>query len=672
MKIAGKQVYNVRRVTGTVSLGGSEHVYADTAFGVVEVNLPDPAVSGDVVRVYPASATSSGATATIYSLGPPIDGVAAPFVFSDASYRFVDFICVAGEWITVRVKAGANAVVVSDTAPASPAIGDLWFDSLNAVMFVWYDDGTDSDWIDVSGFSGGGTVKSVNGIGPDGLGNVAVALTSVTTGVLSARPLVANQGDVYVVSGDPTPANNGITFIRTSTGTWAEIGSAGLAANDARYVNVTGDTMTGDLFIGATPTYTLISQNQIDLRNGVGPTATRTFLNSEIVYVRDLTEGTTEVHAGSIHIFDAAGNPGLVNAPQHATTKQYVDQQDALKVSKAGDTMTGALVLHADPTLNLQAATKQYVDSRVPTVVQNIWDGITTVAPKHAWGVTRLVANLGSAGNVVMSGHGVNSPNFPWDVGTYNSAVQATIGSQTSPTWLGVKSFADQIGGRHLYANDVSLIAVNGQFPAMKMGRYYAPIFSADSASRFMQDSSAGHNTLLQAADRFGNGVVTSVDGLAAIVTFGNANAGAASSDQAGRRLFSVYDFVANGTNSSNATTGFTIARDPTAGRINMLHNGSYRFTGMPYNTAAGLLNVVAIRWVGNQLTMIVNGTVQTVTLATSGGTFRYSNILMGGDFQTTNAAMFGGHIGHAMLWHWHIPSIAELQTLSTTMLANL
>lgn len=36
------------------------------------------------------------------------------------------------------------------------------------------------------------------------------------------------------------------------------------------------------------------------------------------------------------------------------------------KVSKAGDTMTGFLVLHADPDANLKAATKQYVDTMLP------------------------------------------------------------------------------------------------------------------------------------------------------------------------------------------------------------------------------------------------------------------------------------------------------------------
>jgi len=50
------------------------------------------------------------------------------------------------------------------------------------------------------------------------------------------------------------------------------------------------------------------------------------------------------------------GAPGSVD-------KSYVDTADALKVAKAGDTMSGPLVLPADPTLALQAAPKQYVDA---------------------------------------------------------------------------------------------------------------------------------------------------------------------------------------------------------------------------------------------------------------------------------------------------------------------
>src|SRR5271168_343457 len=44
-----------------------------------------------------------------------------------------------------------------------------------------------------------------------------------------------------------------------------------------------------------------------------------------------------------------------------AATKQYADT----RVSRSGDTLTGALMLAVDPTTTLQAATKGYVDTQV-------------------------------------------------------------------------------------------------------------------------------------------------------------------------------------------------------------------------------------------------------------------------------------------------------------------
>lgn len=57
--------------------------------------------------------------------------------------------------------------------------------------------------------------------------------------------------------------------------------------------------------------------------------------------------------------------PGDPTFNLQAATKQYVDAGDSLRVLKSGDTMTGALVLPGNPTLALQAATKQYVDAAV-------------------------------------------------------------------------------------------------------------------------------------------------------------------------------------------------------------------------------------------------------------------------------------------------------------------
>ncbi len=47
----------------------------------------------------------------------------------------------------------------------------------------------------------------------------------------------------------------------------------------------------------------------------------------------------------------------------HASTKEYVDTTNSSKINKSGDTMTGFLTLHATPTNNFHSATKSYVDS---------------------------------------------------------------------------------------------------------------------------------------------------------------------------------------------------------------------------------------------------------------------------------------------------------------------
>lgn len=44
-------------------------------------------------------------------------------------------------------KAGF-AVSVSATSPSNPTSGDLWYDSTNGVMLIYYNDGTTSQWVE--------------------------------------------------------------------------------------------------------------------------------------------------------------------------------------------------------------------------------------------------------------------------------------------------------------------------------------------------------------------------------------------------------------------------------------------------------------------------------------------------------------------------------------------
>lgn len=91
-----------------------------------------------------------------------------------------------------------------------------------------------------------GAVKKVNGVIPDASGEVSISFGNVTTGTLANRPVnPGNNGNIYVVSSDGTASNNGRTYISDAIN-WQEV-TSNIAATDARYVKLTGSTMSGDI-----------------------------------------------------------------------------------------------------------------------------------------------------------------------------------------------------------------------------------------------------------------------------------------------------------------------------------------------------------------------------------------------------------------------------------------
>jgi hypothetical protein len=83
--------------------------------------------------------------------------------------------------------------------------------------------------------------------------------------------------------------------------------------------------------------------------------------------IADFAAGTLPISGGTMTgSLTLAANPTVA---LQAATKQYVDAQAAAALPIAGGAMTGVLTLAADPTAALQAATKEYVDSQVGTAV---------------------------------------------------------------------------------------------------------------------------------------------------------------------------------------------------------------------------------------------------------------------------------------------------------------
>ncbi len=110
-------------------------------------------------------------------------------------------------------------------------------------------------------------------------------------------------------------------------------------------INTTHTYQTGGITLGEDSNGISASDRSIPGGNfdqfmGLG--STELFLDD---YAAD---GLTSVKAGFISLTESniTSNPKLPTAPEHVVVKAYVDTADSLKVSKAGDTMTGTLIIN--------------------------------------------------------------------------------------------------------------------------------------------------------------------------------------------------------------------------------------------------------------------------------------------------------------------------------------
>ena len=106
---------------------------------------------------------------------------------------------------------GGASVSISDSAPSSPSAGDLWFDSSEGIMYIYYNDGDSSQWVGVSGYS------TNQGFDSDQI--VSIVNENVSNGSFTLSGL----SDVTVTNRNPTffenVSNVGHLWINDSDGT---------------------------------------------------------------------------------------------------------------------------------------------------------------------------------------------------------------------------------------------------------------------------------------------------------------------------------------------------------------------------------------------------------------------------------------------------------------------
>ena len=160
--------------------------------------------------------TDLGAGGASISDTPPASPVPGQIWFeSDTAKTFVYF---DSQWIEIGALAAAGIVTMSDTAPASPADGKLWFNSSTAKTYVYYD----SAWVEIGA---GSNPAALNDIGD-------VTITSASNG-----QFLKWNGSAWV--NDNVPVINNLNDIGDVTITSAASGQT-LQWNGSAWVNAIG------------------------------------------------------------------------------------------------------------------------------------------------------------------------------------------------------------------------------------------------------------------------------------------------------------------------------------------------------------------------------------------------------------------------------------------------
>jgi len=116
---------------------------------------------------------------------------------------------------------GGSSVTVSDAAPSSPADGDMWFNSTDTKLYIYYNDGSSSQWVQAlpSGGSGGSSASSNTWVEKTAAYTVVAGekllVDCSSAAVTVTLPAAAALGDeIRIIDATGNSSTNNITIAR--------------------------------------------------------------------------------------------------------------------------------------------------------------------------------------------------------------------------------------------------------------------------------------------------------------------------------------------------------------------------------------------------------------------------------------------------------------------------
>lgn len=291
----------------------------------------------------------------------------------------------------------------SASAPANPVAGDMYFNTTTNQVQI-YKDGSWQD-VTVGSVSLTGQTLVENGII---VGDASGASTAVNTNT---------NGDVEASSTNGLVVKDGV-IDNVNIASNAAIARTKLASGAAnRLVSNDGSGVMSDLAaitvaralvsdVNGLPVASTVTTNELEHVSGVSGNIQNqidAITSAGADYLR--ADGTTPFTGNQNAATFTINNLADPTAAQDAATKNYVDVQDATKLSLSGGTMTGSINMGGNritslgtPVSALDAVTKAYADSLASGLdFQKDIDNIqfdNTLAPNNTLGVRYILTNV--------------------------------------------------------------------------------------------------------------------------------------------------------------------------------------------------------------------------------------------------------------------------------------
>jgi hypothetical protein len=360
-----------------------------------------------------------------------------------------------------------SAAVSDFTEAAQDAVGDMFSGNTESGISVTYDDSTGKVNFDVNDpiitidgdVAGSATMTD--------LGNVTIN-TAISPGVIvnadisGAAAIAASKiAGTAITAADTGTVTS--TMIADSTIVNADISATAAIAKTKLDLNgqitsadiVDGTITNDDINASAAIALSKLVTDPLPRANHTG-TQTASTISDFDTQVRTSRLDQMAAPTGSVSMnSQKITNVGTPTVSGDAATKGYIDTEitnlingapgtlDTLKeiadeiqsggnfydsvVFKSGSTMTGALVLHADPSVNLGAATKQYVDTVAGSATAAAASAAAAATTYDDFddrylGAKSTPPTLDNDGNAILEGalywNSVDNAMYAWDTGT--------------------------------------------------------------------------------------------------------------------------------------------------------------------------------------------------------------------------------------------------------------